>query len=106
MIQNKTIHYWKLGRDELLLARRNPEIKKKSSSCNPYTVDYRAIQLSTTLLTTNTQQIYTSIFLIYYNLTNVQINNIYNNIKQIKRHIIEIIGLHIKKEIHRKNNNV
>ena len=28
MIQNKTIHYWKLGRDELLLARRNPEIKK------------------------------------------------------------------------------
>ena len=28
MIQNKTIHYWKLGRDELLLARRNPEIQE------------------------------------------------------------------------------
>ena len=61
MIQNKTIHYWKLGRDELLLARRNPEIQeikdhqKETNSNN------------------NNKYI---LFLLYINLTNVQINNI------------------------------
>ena len=77
MIQNKTIHYWKLGRDELLLARRNPEIQEikdhqKEQTWRGCRQDGATlfVQISTTLTTTNIYYFY------FINLTNGQINNI------------------------------
>ena len=63
MIQNKTIHYWKLGRDELLLARRNPEIQeikdhqKETKTWRGWGNSFRST-ISTTLTTTNIYYFY------------------------------------------------
>ena len=72
MIQNKTIHYWKLGRDELLLARRNPEIQEikdhqKETNvawmppgwCNSFRTMLHANINNKTLTTTNIYTIFT-----------------------------------------------
>jgi hypothetical protein len=87
MIQNKTIHYWKLGRDELLLllARRNPEIqeikdhqKETNVSCRQDGATFfvqckKCCQYQQQNSNNNNKYI---LFLLYINLTNVQINNI------------------------------
>ena len=78
MIQNKTIHYWKLGRDELLLARRNPEIqeiKDHQKETNVRRCRYRMVQLFRTMLhaNINNKTLTTTtyiLFLLYINLTN------------------------------------
>ena len=67
MIQNKPIHYWKLGRDELLLARRNPEIqeiKDHQKETNKRGVDAARMVVQTTVATLTTTNIYYFYFII------------------------------------------